>query len=110
MPSYAIAHLQEVDFGPDIAAYLRAIDATLAPYCGTFLIHGGGAEVLEGPWAGDVVVIAFPDRAQAGAWYASPAYQAILPLRTRNARGWVILADGVSPGHRAADLLERLPA
>ena len=110
MPSYAIAHLQDVTLGPDIVAYLKAIDATLAPYGGTFLIHGDGTEVLEGPWAGDIIVIAFLDGAQARAWYASPAYQAILPLRTRNARGWVVLAEGVSPGHRATDLLERLPA
>ena len=110
MPAYAIAQLQDVNFGPDIATYLRAIDATLAPHGGKFLIHGAQAEVLEGPWAGDVVVIAFPDQTQARAWYASPAYQAILPLRTRNARCWAILADGVGLGHRATDLLEQLPA
>ena len=104
MPAYAIAHLQDLRFGPDIVAYLQAIDATLAPYDGHFLIHGSSAEVLEGPFSGDVV-IAFPDRAQASAWYASPAYQAILPLRTRNARGWVVLVDGTGQGHRATDLL-----
>ncbi len=108
MPAYAIAHLQDLRFGPDIVAYLQAIDATLAPYGGRFLVHGSSAEVLEGPFSGDVVVVAFPDRAQASAWYASPAYQAILPLRTRNARGWVVLVDGVGEGHRATDLLRKL--
>ena len=107
MPAYAIAHLQGLRFGPDVAAYLQAIDATLAPYGGQFLVHGSPVEVLEGPFSGDVVVIAFPDRAQAGAWYASPAYQAILQLRTRNARGWVVLVDGAGERHRATDLLRR---
>jgi len=108
MPAYAIAHLQDLRFGPDIVAYLQAIDATLAPYGGRFLVHGSSVEALEGPFSGNVVVVAFPDRAQAGAWYASPAYQTILPLRTRNARGWVVLVDGVGEGHRATDLVQRL--
>ena len=62
------------------------------------------------PWkvlfSGSIVIVAFPDRTQAGAWYASPAYQAILPLRTRNARGWVVLVDGVGEEHCATDLLQ----
>lgn len=106
MPAYAIAHLQDLRFGPDIVAYLQAIDATLAPHGGRFLVHGSSAKALEGPFSGDVAVVAFPDRAQAGAWYASPAYQTILPLRTRNARGWVVLVDGVGEGYRATDLLQ----
>jgi len=108
MTAYAIAYLRDLRFGPDIVAYLQAIDATLAPHGGRFLVHGSSAEVLEGPFSGDVVVAAFPDRAQASAWYASPAYQAILPLRTRNARGWVVLVDGAGEGHRATDLLRKL--
>ena len=59
--------------------------------------------MLEGPWQGDLVVIAFPDRAAAHGWYASPAYQAILPLRTRNATGPAIIVEGAPDGYRAAD-------
>ena len=110
MPAYAIAQLQDVSFGADIVAYLKAVDATFTPFGGRFLVHGSAVEVLEGPWAGDLVVVEFPDRAQAGAWYASPAYQAILPLRTSNARCWVVLVDGVGEGHRAVDLLAKLPS
>ena len=107
MTAYAIAHLHDLRFGPDIVACLQAIDATLAPYGEHFLAHGSSAEVLEGLFSGDVVVIAFPDRVQACAWYRSPAYQAILPLRTRNAHGWVVvLVDGAGEGHRATDLLQ----
>lgn len=105
MTSYAVAHLRDVQLGPDIVAYLRAIDATLAPFGGRFLIHGGEKELLEGTWPGDLIVIGFPDRAAARAWYASPAYQAILPLRTRNSTGDIILIDGVGDDHRATDIL-----
>jgi hypothetical protein len=38
----------------------------------------------------------------AQAWYESPAYQAILPLRTRNIEGSTLIVDGVAPGYDAA--------
>lgn len=91
--------------GPEIRAYLEAIDATLAPFGGRFLVHGGRADVLEGAWTGDLIVIAFPNRARASAWYASDAYRRILKLRTRHSDGVVILVDGVRGNHIATDVL-----
>jgi uncharacterized protein (DUF1330 family) len=108
--SYAIGHLRNVRFGSEIAEYLRRIDATLEPYGGRFLVHGMQHEVLEGDWPGDLIVIEFPDRARAESWYRSDAYRAILPLRTRNADGSVILVDGNATDHRGADLLTALEA
>ena len=109
MPAYAVAHLREVTMGPEIVAYLERIDATLAPFGGRFLIHGGSVDVLEGDWSGDLIVIAFPDRERARAWYASPAYRAILRLRTGNARGEAVIVDGVPDDHRATDVLTPVP-
>ncbi len=109
MSAYAIGHLQQVRMGPEIVGYLQAIDATLAPFSGRFLVHGDPVEVKEGALIGDVIVIEFPDIGQARRWYASPAYRAILPLRTGNSRGTVFLVDGVASDHRATDVL-RSPA
>lgn len=105
MKAYGVAILRSVDLGPEVIAYLEGIDATLAPFGGHFLIHGDPPERLEGDWAGDLIVIEFPDRDSARAWYSSPAYQAILPLRTRNSVGDVILIDGVPAEHHATDVL-----
>jgi uncharacterized protein (DUF1330 family) len=107
MTSYAVGNLTGVEMGPDIVAYLEAIDATLAPFGGKFVIHGGDKEQLEGAWQGDLIVIGFPDRTSARAWYESPAYQDIVTLRTRNSQGNVILIDGVGSNHRATDILAR---
>ena len=109
MPAYAVAHLRDVHVGPDIVDYIRRIDETLTPFGGRFLIHGGPVEVLEGTWHGDLIVIAFPDRSQARAWYDSPAYRRILPLRTGNSTGDTFFIDGVSDGHKATDVLAGLP-
>ena len=105
MSAYAVARLTEVAMGPEIVDYLKKIDATLEPFNGHFLIHGGPIERLEGAWSGDLIMIAFPDKDHAREWYESPAYREILPLRTGNSRGDVILIDGVSRDHKAADIL-----
>ncbi|MFB6725460.1 DUF1330 domain-containing protein [Kribbella sp. NPDC056345] len=105
MTHYAIANLQNVNLGPDIAEYLARIDATLAPYDGHFIIHGNQPEPVEGEWPGTLIVIEFPDRASARGWYESPAYQEILPLRTNNSDGVTMLLEGVDRTHRATDVL-----
>lgn len=84
---------------------LRRIDATLAPFGGKFRIHGGEAEVLEGAWSGDLIMIEFADRERARGWYASPAYQQILPLRTGCSQGDVIFLAGVPDDHLATEVL-----
>jgi uncharacterized protein (DUF1330 family) len=106
MPAYAIANLSNVDLNADIVRYLREIDDTLAPFGGRFLVHGVTPEVMEGPWADATVIIGFPDIDAARAWYASPAYQELLPLRTENCDSTAAILDGVPEGYRAASFLE----
>lgn len=105
MTAYAVGLLRDVAMGADVIAYLQGIDATLAPFGGRFLIHGGPVEALEGAADHDLIVIAFPGLQAARDWYASPAYQVILPLRRFNAQGCVFLIQGVSEDHRATDIL-----
>ena len=105
MPAYALANLRRVEMGPGIAEYLERIDGTLEPFGGRFIVHGGEVEVLEGAFAGDLIVIEFPSREAARTWYRSPAYQAILRLRTDHSEGDVVIVDGVGEGHKATDVL-----
>jgi len=107
MPAYVVAHMRQVTMGPAIVEYLERIDATLAPFGGRFLVHGGQVEVMEGNWPGHLIAIEFPDRARADDWYYSAGYQQIVALRTDNSRGDIILAEGVGSGHRATDVLAR---
>ncbi|WP_329283515.1 DUF1330 domain-containing protein [Streptomyces sp. NBC_01451] len=99
MPAYAIAHLQEATPHPDIAEYIERIPATFEPYGGRFLVHFTQHEVKEGSWPGSVVVIGFPGITEARAWWDSPAYQEIAPLRSRHVQGDIILVDGVPEGY-----------
>jgi uncharacterized protein (DUF1330 family) len=103
MPAYAIAHMTEVRMGPEIVRYMEQVDATLEPFDGRFLVHGDNdLAVMDGEWQGVVVIVEFPTREQADAWYASEAYQAILALRTENSEGGAVIVDGVAPGYRAS--------
>ena len=105
MIAYAIAHLRQVSVGPEIVEYLERINSTLEPFGGRFIIHGGPVDVLEGQWAGELIVIAFPDRNSAHAWYASASYRAIHPLRTGHSAGTAFIVEGVPEGHHALDVL-----
>jgi uncharacterized protein (DUF1330 family) len=102
MPAYAIAHLQEATPHPEIAEYIERIPATFEPYGGRFLVHAAQHEVKEGSWPGHAVVIAFPGMAEAQAWWDSPAYQEIAPLRSRHIEGDIILVPGVPENYDPA--------
>ncbi|SDA96883.1 DUF1330 domain-containing protein [Mesorhizobium qingshengii] len=106
MTAYAVAHMRHVTPGPWIVEYLEKIDATLEPFGGRFVVHGGEFEVVENSWPGHLIVIEFPDRHHVRAWYKSPAYQAILGLRTENSESDVIFVTGVAHPHKATDVLE----
>jgi uncharacterized protein (DUF1330 family) len=99
MPAYAIAHLREAAPHSEIAEYIERITATFELYGGRFLVHATQHEVKEGSWPGHVVVIGFPGIAEARAWWDSPAYQEIAPLRSRHIEGDIILVGGVPEGY-----------
>ncbi|MEV7431705.1 DUF1330 domain-containing protein [Nocardioides sp. NPDC092400] len=106
--AYAVAYLRDVNVGPAIVDYLQRIDASMAPFGGRFLVHGGALSPLEGAWDGDLVVLEFPDVEAARRWYDSPAYRAILPLRTENSHSIACVVQGVPEGYRATDKLAEL--
>jgi uncharacterized protein (DUF1330 family) len=110
IPAYAVGYLRDVAFGDDIIRYMREIDATLEPFGGEFIVHGGHIEPVEGAWDGDLVIIRFPDRSSAMGWYESADYQRILPLRLENSLSIAAIVDGVKPGHTGAAKVAELLA
>ncbi len=108
MPAFAIAHLRTPQLNEDVFEYIEKIQATLDPYEGRFRVHGATVEILEGSWPGTIVVIEFPDLDRARSWYGSPAYQEILPLRTRHIEGETIIVNGVAPDYDATRTAARL--
>lgn len=99
MTTYLINHLRIPADMPNAEGldYLEQVEVTVAPYGGKCLAQGQG-DVIEGAWPGSVVLMEFPDRAAATAWYDSAAYRAIRPLRIRNAISDIILIDHLPDG------------
>lgn len=80
------------------ALYQQHVPKTIADFGGRYLVRGGHASQIEGESHGERnVVIEFPSRAQAEAWYHSDAYQAILHHRKNNSVGHIVLVDGYDP-------------
>lgn len=94
MTCYLVAAI-DVHDAPAYAAYRERVPAVVAAHGGRYLVRGGAQTLLEGAWPGArTVVMAFPDRAAAEAFYASDAYREILPIRRAAASGAVLLVDG----------------
>ncbi|THA75069.1 DUF1330 domain-containing protein [Streptomyces sp. A0642] len=103
MTAYALAHLYPEGLpGEEVLDYIARIQSTMDPYEGRFLVHNTPVEVVEGDWPGALVVIAFPTMEATRAWYASPAYQELLPLRTRHMAADVVFVEGVGPDYDAS--------
>lgn len=70
------------------------------------LVIYGQMEALEGAPPEGVVILKFPNIAQAMAWYQSPAYQAALPNRLRAADYRTFIVEGASLEHRPAQEIQ----
>jgi uncharacterized protein (DUF1330 family) len=97
--TYLINHLRIPGDVPNAQGltYLEHVESTVVPFGGKWLAQGAG-DIVEGAWPGTVVLMEFPSRDAANAWYHSPEYQAILPLRTKNAISDIILIDQLPDG------------
>lgn len=100
MTTYLINHLRIPNDipGENGLTYLEQVEATVAPFGGKWLAQGAPDRVVEGAWPGMVVLMEFADRETAEAWYASDAYQAILPLRTHHTISDLIFIDHLPEG------------
>jgi uncharacterized protein (DUF1330 family) len=75
--------------------YSAQVESTFAPFSGRYIVRGGQINGLEGDGPkGGMVVIEFDSREQAQAWYDSPAYRKLRPIRQRSAVSRVYIVDG----------------
>ena len=96
---YVISEADAITDPTGIKEYGAKVLETLAPFNGHyhFVVRGGKTESLDGdaPPKG-VVVIAFDTSEQAHAWYDSPAYAAIRPIRLAAVKGRMFIVEGAA--------------
>ena len=97
MSVYVISRVSIHD--PDaMSRYVAEAPATVAGFGGRYLVRANTATALEGNWDADrIVVLEFPTRADALAWYHSPEYRDLRDLRWSAAEAVILMADGVEP-------------
>jgi uncharacterized protein (DUF1330 family) len=99
-PVYLISEADAITDPAAIKEYAAKVNETLEPFNGHyhFVVRGGKTESLDGeaPPKG-IVVISFDSSEQAHAWYNSPAYATIRPIRLGAVKGRMFLVEGAAP-------------
>jgi len=99
MSAYFVFHNRILD-AEKMQEYVPKALETLAPYHPEVVTLDEHSRIVEGhtPWP-RTIVIKFDSRDAAMAWYNSPAYQEVRPLRLAATEGFCVLVDGfVHPG------------
>jgi uncharacterized protein (DUF1330 family) len=98
MPAYVIPEIEVTDL-EGYEEYKRLAPPTVGLYGGRYMARGGQAEVLEGGWTPNrLVILEFPNRVRAREWLESPEYRPARGQRQRTARTKMVVVDGVVPG------------
>lgn len=94
MAAYFVVH-DRVKDAKKLHEYIGKAHETMAPYKPELLVADENSTVLEGKTdLPRTIVFKFDTREAAMAWYNSPEYQAILPLRLEATEGYALLVDG----------------
>lgn len=94
MPAYLIANidLHDVERYKD---YVEHVPALIEKHRGKYRVRGGDSQVLEGSWSPSrLIVLEFPDRDAALAFYNDPEYEPYKSLRQSISDSSLILVDG----------------
>jgi uncharacterized protein (DUF1330 family) len=92
--AYYISEFEVTD-AEGIRPYSLAVESTFRPYGGKYVVRGGKTVSLEGEPLKRIIMIEFPSLQQAQAWYDSPEYGAIRPIRHRTAKSRAFLMEGM---------------
>jgi len=96
-PGYVIAEVEVTD-PTTMQKYGEKVPETLALFEHRYVIRSSKVQGLEGePPKGGIVVIAFDSVEKARAWYDSPAYVAIRPIRQSAAKSRIFIVEGLTP-------------
>ena len=95
MAAYMVAEI-EVEDAEAYEAYKANVGATLVKFGGKFLSRGGKSTIFEGEWRSRMVLIEFPSKDEALAWYNDAEYQNASQFRRLASKGRMLLQEGGS--------------
>jgi uncharacterized protein (DUF1330 family) len=95
-PAYLVAEEAIHDMETFKTEYGPKVPATLQPYGARPIVRGGKVAALEGDAPPRVAIIAFESMDKALAWYNSPAYQQLIPIRQKASKSTLFIVEGVA--------------
>jgi uncharacterized protein (DUF1330 family) len=94
MTAYVIVDI-EVTNPEGYEEYKKLSPPAVAAYGGKFVARGGRAEVLEGDWTPNrLVILQFESIEQAKAWLNSPEYSKARSMRHKYAKSNMVVIEG----------------
>ena len=76
--------------------YKKLTPGSLVPFDGKFLVRGGSSETMEGDWEpGRIVILEFPSKEKAQAWWSSEGYEPAKAIRQSASHTKMILVEGI---------------
>jgi uncharacterized protein (DUF1330 family) len=92
-PAIYVSEFEVTD--PDgMKPYSANVETSFASFGGRYIVRSGSVVSQEGTPSKRIVMIEFPSMAQALAWYDSPAYAQLKPIRHRYATSRVYTVQG----------------
>ncbi len=97
MPVYLIIDITVTD--PDVyGEFLERVPAVVEQYGGRYLARSAEVSTMVGDWRPErIVLIEFQTIEQVQEFFASPEYQALVPLREQSATTRAIIVEGYEP-------------
>ena len=81
--------------------YVKQVPAIIARHGGIYRVRGGAHTRLEGDWEPNrLILLEFPDRKAAEAFYFDPDYEKLKQLRIANASSNLFLVEGLDSGQK----------
>ncbi len=94
MKAHLVLDLEINDFA-GFSPYIAAIPAHIARHQGRYIVRGVEPTCIEGDWKPSrLVIIEFPQRANAEAFLSDPAIQDLFKVRHETTTSKLVLAEG----------------
>ncbi|MBP18283.1 MAG: DUF1330 domain-containing protein [Pseudomonadales bacterium] len=94
MSAYLVGDITITD-AEAYAEYAKLVPSIIEKHAGRYLVRGGNAEIREGDWEPDrMVVLEFPSKQAAIDFLEDPAYAPVAAIRHANAETRLVLVEG----------------
>jgi uncharacterized protein (DUF1330 family) len=94
MKAYLVLDLSVNDYS-GFRKYIAEIPAFIAKHSGKYIVQGVQPTTIEGDWKPErMVIIEFPERANAEAFLGDPEIQNLFKIRHATTTSKLVLADG----------------